>query len=264
MKKITLLGTLLVSTILLGGTVVAFADGEATPLPAGSKATATIEAADETDPETPTDPTDPGQELVPPIDGSASKGPLRMDFVPNLDFGSFKNQSAQIEQPALYNKISALQEDQTTVEKFVKNYVQVTDIRGTKEGWKLSVAGSDLKNTDQGSTNVLTGSKIVISKLDASSINFNGELTTGLDAISPIVAKETVEIELGGTEQALMTAAEGAGYNSWFMTLGAGKVVTGTSASTNENVQLIIPASADKSAADYSADLTWTLTSTPA
>lgn len=78
------------------------------------------------DPENPEDEVEPGGEIV------SSKGPLRFDMLPTINFGS----QLLSQENQKYYAFAQLFKSNTPARG---NYIQITDNRGTLAGWQLSV-----------------------------------------------------------------------------------------------------------------------------
>ncbi|MBO1103943.1 WxL domain-containing protein [Enterococcus faecalis] len=115
--------------------------------------------------------------------------------------------------------------------------VQVTDLRGSSAGWTLTVTAGKLKTT---SMKELVGTQIVLQTGQAS--NNNGEA---------VIIPDTIYLNPEQSEK-VMNATAGNGNG----------VSTGTWQSSD--VKLFVPGTTTKSAEQYTADLTWTLTDAPA
>ena len=123
MKK-NMIGTLLLSTLLLGGLATpAFAEGQAT---SKGDITFTVVPLDPTDPSKPVEPADPENP------GTGQTGPLTLDVVPELPFGTH-----EIESGTKTYQIDASKNDTP--------YLQVSDRRGVgavgqAQGWNVTVS----------------------------------------------------------------------------------------------------------------------------
>lgn len=116
--------------------------------------------------------------------------------------------------------------------------VQVTDLRGSSAGWTLTVTAGKLKTT---SMKELVGAEIRLHSGQTSDNN-NGET---------VIIPDTIYLIPEQSEK-VMNAAAGNGNG----------VTTGTWQSSD--VKLFVPGTTTKSAEQYTADLTWTLTDAPA
>ena len=128
MKKLFLTaGILLMSTALLSTTVNAatYTSNGAITFEADPNPTKPVDPTDPEKPVDPVDPTDPDG----PNPGTA--GPLSIDFASSFQFG---NQLITSETKDYYAQLQEFAAGAAG-----PNYVQVTDKRGTQEGWSLSV-----------------------------------------------------------------------------------------------------------------------------
>jgi hypothetical protein len=219
----------LLSTSILGGVLV-HADEHGDAASSTAKITFT---GDNSDPNGPVDPDDPGQpDPTPDPDdpdnpGTGDNGPLSIDHITNITFGTKDiSTSSQV-----YNAMNA------------KPDVQITDKRGVEGGWSLTAAISKFTASDK-------------SELKGAVLSFkNGDARTASDNTS---AKPTVNenITFDNTEaKNVMTADSLAGQGTWV------DVFEGDEGN-NTNVQLAVP-SGSAQAKEYTATITWTLTAGP-
>lgn len=147
-------------------------------------------------------------------------GELTLDKVSSFDFG---------QQPI--SKEDRLYGTKT------KSEIQITDLRGTSEGWQLTVKATPLMTS---SAQVLKGAQISFKGGKVS--NSNSETVTVVDE-QELIPENTVKI---------ISASEGNGSGlstvSW----------------DESGVRLFVPGNSTKNATEYTASLTWTLTDSPA
>lgn len=240
MKKTTLLtaGIILFSTLM--GTSTVFAADET----ASYETNGVIAFEADTDPTNPVDPTDPTSPVEPvdPTDPNGpnpgTNGPLSIDFASSFQFGK--------------QKITTVTKDYyAQVQTFANgtdgpNYVQVTDKRGTQEGWSLSVKQDTQFKT--AAAEELSGAVLSLSNGASASIMD--------DQYKPdLVAQNTLT---PGSESVLMTADAGKGMGTWIYKFGTDAIQGATA------VKLNVPGKTVKLAKEYSTTLTWSLKSTPA
>lgn len=161
-----------------------------------------------------------------------TSGLLTLDYVPLIDFGTH-----EIVDTMIY--------ESTTLEPFI----QVSDRRGTGQGWSVTAKASHFTNDD--SIESLQGAKVIFS---------NGEaVSTGHVTGVPPSTKEVV-LYTGGDAVTVVTAAVDTGLgtwmNRWLPTGGTEGAVT------NDNVTLDIP-SGSATIGKHKAVITWTLTDAP-
>lgn len=179
----------------------------------------------------PTDPTDPyepgpGDPEDPP---TGNTGPLTLDYVSSLDFGEHAISSSE----EIY---------QSTI---LRPFIQVTDRRGTGDGWRVVAKMSEFND---GAT--LPGAVVTLN---------NGT------AISPTIAEESerpipassVVLNAGGDAAPVVTAQEDAGFGSWIT-----RWFPSEESELNDHVTLQIPAGA-ATIGTHSATITWTLHDAP-
>lgn len=214
---------------------------------------------DPTDPENPVDPINPIDPEEPVEPGTP--GPLSIDFASSLNFGTQKISSVN----ETYYAYSQPVKDAAGEVAYKPNYVQVTDNRGTADGWKLTVTQTaDFTTTDESAKNKsLPGSTISMS---------------GAEAVSAATGTATPEVKnlilAPGEAAEVMTAAKDAGEGTWLSRFGKaedlmddanaliedenGEFVEST-INKNKQVKLEVPGKIAKSAAEYKTDLVWTL-----
>lgn len=225
MKKFILLGALVLGIFTFSNTQVVNAEEEST----STGATITF-TGDNTDPTNPVDPTDPDEPGTEP--GTGMEGPLSLDYVPQMAFGS--------------QKITGNVETYDLTD--LKPYIQVTDKRGTGAGWKVSVSLTSFENTDASKS--FDG---VITFKNAATAT-----TTGNSSVSP-TASDPVTVTSGSSEQKLVgTTANNQGMGTWVTRW----FPTGSQATTNDSVQLTVN-TANVSTDSYKANLNWIISNAP-
>ncbi|MCM3087528.1 WxL domain-containing protein [Bhargavaea ginsengi] len=179
------------------------------------------EVLDPENPENPYEPTDPTDT------GTGETGPLTLDYVSSINFGE--------------NEIK------TTAQKYqsstLRPFIQVTDRRGTGEGWNVTAQMSNFTVDEQVT---LPGSLLTLS---------NGSVISTSKSDAP-VPNNPVELNPGGTEVKIVTADQNAGLGSWITRWLAGNT------ESNENVTLEVPAGM-ATQGNHTAVITWTLTAGP-
>ncbi|WP_048950604.1 WxL domain-containing protein, partial [Enterococcus faecalis] len=125
------------------------------------------------------------------------------------------------------------------------NYVQVTDKRGTQEGWTLSAVQNGQFKTAQNEE--LVGAALSIANAGVTSI------VDAAYAPTPTAAHTFVP----GTEVELVKAEDGKGMGTWVYRFGKDATEGATA------VKLNVPGKAIKLAKEYRTTLTWTLKSVP-
>lgn len=233
MKKSMVLSTALLTAVTLASTTLgAVSAADVAPAPAKSFISASFEA-NTTDPTTPVDPTDPSKPVDPttPIDpvdpgedgngntGTGNTGALTVDYVSNLVFGTQKIKDAAYH-PTNTNP-----------------HVQVTDKRGTGEGWNLTAKLNEFK----GGSDVAAGAALTFK---------SGEVKSASTTTAPI-SPATVVLNAGADSSSMMSAAKDAGKGTWVDLF------------KDENISFTVPAGNVKSGVEYKATVDWTLTATP-
>lgn len=258
--KAGLMMTLLGSTII-GGAITT----EAAEVKADYKSDAVINFIPNDEPTSPVDPEEPGGGGVTPIDPidpttpvePGTPGPLSIDFASSLNFGIQKISSTD----ETYYAYSQQVTNEQGVTSNKPNYVQVTDNRGTAAGWTLSVTQlADFETTEAVKNKTLPGAAITLEGMSAVSAT----TATG----NPIV-KDTVTL-VPGTAEVITAAAQDSGEGTWITRVGSTQTLfddtetlnvdgTTTTVNKNKNIHLTVPGAIAKSAANYTAVLTWTL-----
>ncbi|MBN3526617.1 WxL domain-containing protein [Paenibacillus apiarius] len=179
------------------------------------------EDPDNPSPGTPVDPEDSGN------GGTGNSGALTLDYVSNIQFGTQKIGSG-------------------TIAYYAKNknpFVQVTDKRGTGEGWSLKARATEFKSRDG---KVLAGAVLSFR---------NGQVKSQSGNVSAPPAAYDVVFD-NKDAQLVMVAGNGAGRGTWI------DVFSGTDGN-NGNVQLQVLAGSADALTDYSAVITWVLSNAP-
>lgn len=164
-------------------------------------------------------------EVKPPTN---QKGKLTINAVSNIVFPNTK----------LGNESGAPIKAQVPVGE--KLGVQITDIRGTGAGWKLTVAATEFQNTEK--TLTLRGAKVTIP---------SGGTTISEEGNDPAFQPNVQQVVLGPDHNVFMTAAAGKGLGKWLHYF---------EDATNK-ITLDIPSG--NKVANYVSNVTWTLQDTP-
>ncbi|XZF74789.1 WxL domain-containing protein [Bacillus sp. AL-1R] len=232
-SKIVAIGVVSISTIV-GAANTSFA---AVASQANSKAGVTfkegsspINPVDPTDPTTPLEPTDPTNPTNPP---TGESGPLTLDYVSSVQFGS--------------KEISISNEVYSSTSK--KPFIQVSDRRGTGAGWKVTAKASRFSN---GISETLPGAVLTFK---------NGSVATPGIGTSPTPA-QTITLNTDGlTESLVVTAEPGTGLGTW-LTRWLGPNPNVNDGALNNNVTLQIPGGS-ATIGNHEAVVTWTLVDAP-
>ncbi|TLG78271.1 WxL domain-containing protein [Vagococcus zengguangii] len=267
MKKTTIISTIIMNTLLLGGLMPAVS-AEGLPQEASSEAGVGFEPNNEVvdpvdpnkpDPEkpiNPTDPENPGTDLPDPETPNA--GPISLDFASKLYFGLQKISTSN---QTYYAAAQPYGPDN----QLTTNYVQVTDVRGDDQAtWKLSV--KQLKDfTVPETTKTLANTKIHFT---------DGNMNTQAEnsSAAPSVLNESFTLETG-TQVDVVQASDGKGMGTWVLRFGTNdSLATNTGdegtypeaiTKLNKEISLEVPGASTKLAEKYTTDLLWTLSDTP-
>lgn len=190
-----------------------------------SEASVTLEAEDTVDPTGPVvEPTDPETE-------TGNEGPLRIDMVPNFDFGIQKIGATSQAYPVIPGQNAELED--------FKVAAQVTDARGTGIGWNFEARISK-EFTDAVASRTLDGAVLKLG---------TGELFTAADNATTIPSFVTAGMNLNDALQPVMTADTDEGLGNWAVVFSA------------PDTTLTIPAGSY--AGSYTAEVEWVLSTTP-
>ncbi|CAM3280983.1 WxL domain-containing protein [Vagococcus fessus] len=247
-----LMTVVLISTSVLGA-ATSFAAGETSKATTEGKVQFTNEDNNEVEP--PVNPeTDPEGEVVEPGEEPGGEqgtaGPLQINWVSNFDF--------DINKVSMVDKFydAKLTNDKKT-KKPLANFVQLTDKRGTGEGWSLSVTQKGEFTSEK---NILDGARIHLKNGNITS-NLGEETFPSMD-LKETPAEGAEEISGQGTlvpdqKLPLMTATEKKGMGRY--SLYFGKTTDG---SAESSVQLEVPGNIVKYAdVAYTTALEWNLES---
>ncbi|KPG71767.1 WxL domain-containing protein [Enterococcus sp. RIT-PI-f] len=207
--------------------------------------------------------------IVPPVEEpdiipeepDETAGPLAIVHAPNLDFGT---QEISV-QDETYTMLAEKAKTKDGKEVPYVSFVQVQDLRGSNAGWSLMVSLSDF-TSDNTQNNILKGAALTFTP---GVLNYSG------DDISKPGFVETLEIGAKSSNTVVIdaqtkvvedkTVGEGAGVTSlvWGDQEKLNKAEPDEQV-LNDAITLFVPKTATKDAAEYTATLTWELTSTPA
>lgn len=190
---------------------------------------------DPTDPEKPVDPVDPTDPDGP---NPGTAGPLSIDFASSFQFG---NQLITSETKDYYAQLQEF-----TAGAAGPNYVQVTDKRGTQEGWSLSVVQNGQFKTAEDQE--LTAAQIRLTK---------GTVVTPSLSPKPSNVSTTITLNPNGAQSLVMSAQDGEGAGTYLMSWGD------SLAAAMDSIELEVPGSTTKYASQYNTTFTWLLTDTP-
>lgn len=217
------------------------------------------------DPEEPATPVDPGET-------PSTSGPLRIDFVPTLNFHANKITDKDM----IYPVNAQLFHDGTPARG---NYVQVTDLRGGASGWTLQLRQeTQFKNANTPNSQ-LDGAVL---SLDKAWVN-----STESANLAPSVSKDVIHLDNIGATYNLAEASSGKGNGTWLISFGASQTNPKDLESTltpkldssgeavldpafenqqiqeNRAITLSIPGATKIDPVTYSTVLTWVLAELP-
>ncbi|MGM0124013.1 hypothetical protein IGI37_001387 [Enterococcus sp. AZ194] len=187
---------------------------------------------------TPVDPTNPGGEPNP-----GTTGPFSIDFASSFNFGLNKITNQTMDYYARAQTFTGGTSERA-------NYVQVSDNRGTKEGWTLTVTQKEQLKATTATTattnDTLTGAEITL----------NDSAVNSVSTSTAPVAEATMTL-VPGEPSTVMSAKVGEGAGTHLTKWGTDEE-TGA-----KSVALEIPGGSTKEKAVYSTKLIWTLSDTP-
>ena len=192
------------------------------------------------DPVDPLDPVNPNPDPDP--DGPTGNiGPLTLDYAPRLDFG--------------IHEVSSKTENYKATS--MKPYIQVTDRRGTFQGWTVTAYASPLINTSTSSP--LIGADITFTNSKAE----RGFIASGSpDALGGAPeALETFKLPADGKEEGAITVLS-ASYEQGIGTWIDKWLPNETEGAINNSVTLKVPGGVAQEGS-YTGTIKWTLESTP-
>lgn len=217
------------------------------------------------------DPENPGT-TVDPGDSPKTTGPLRIEFVPTLNFHA----NRITKKDAVYPVNAQLFHDGTSARG---NFIQISDYRGEAKGWTLQLRQETQFQNTSTANRQLDGAVL---SFDKSWVN-----STQPDNLAPTVSKEVIRLDNIGDTYNLAEATEGTGSGTWAISFGASaenpkgvtntltpKVDTTGEAVLDENfgnqqiyensaITLSIPGATKIDPVTYSTVLTWILAELP-
>lgn len=218
------------------------------------------------------DPEAPKNELTTDETYGKTTGPLRIDFVPNLNFNSNKIVAGDID----YAADALLFKDVISPRGY---FIQVSDYREDRTGWSLQVR-QETQFINQSKAN---------SQLNGAVLSFDKSWTNTPNGGSrhPDVSKEVIRLNNIGETYTLAKADKGTGGGTWSITFGAshdnknnetptfsprldeaGQPVIDSAKGNqavymNDAVHLSVPKGTDKEPGTYSTVLTWIISELP-
>ncbi|MEI5994478.1 WxL domain-containing protein [Candidatus Enterococcus mansonii] len=210
--------------------------------------------------------------ILNPGDSPKTSGDLRIDFVPQFNFGSNKIS----DKDEKYYGNAQLFHDKTGARG---NFIQISDYRGTGSGWILQVRQETQFRNDTTTNKELNGAVI---SLDQSWAN-----STRSEMEAPIVSKDVIRINNIGETYNLAEASQGKGQGTWSINFGAsiendkgrkdtlspkmdthGKPMLDPAFENkpiyqNEALTLSIPGATKKDPVNYQTVITWILSELP-
>lgn len=222
--------------------------------------------SDVVDPENPENPADPGE-------SPSTKGPLRIDFIPALNFGRSVMHKKERAYPALAQQFF----DETGPRG---SYVQITDQRSKSTGWSLQ-----MKQHTQ-FQNAVIQKREEQELLGAYLSLDNGWAKSSSTSPAPTVTRETIALNSMDTVYEVATATKGAGRGVWTIAFGASETNSDNQtttlkplvdkeghavldeeyqkpAYTNSAITLTVPNAINVYPVQYETKITWILAELP-
>lgn len=209
------------------------------------------------------------QEVIQITDGSKTKGPLRIQFVPNFNFGSHgsisADQAKEYANPLAYTTVSG---PVSNADGKIAPFVQVSDFRGMSDDefaanpWTLTVVGSEFKAAAAGgkAEHVLKGSTIALKE---------SKLTTTIgDTVmaGKLAAGDLGTISTDGKNPLTVLKSNTDNTNGYQVSNVFDKTYTKTGKPADKitGVEFVKPAGiTPQKDREYKASLTWTLSDAP-
>ncbi|WP_240616009.1 WxL domain-containing protein [Listeria kieliensis] len=170
------------------------------------------------------------------------KGPLSLDFVPNIQFHA---QKGSWEEERYYAPLIQVQRSDEKGLEQVPNFVQVTDDRGSLSGWTLVLRqNGQFRN----GAHELEGTEIKLSKL---------HMVSG-ESKRPPIAFQEITLDPDGKESSLVIQAKkGTGAGTWLGLFGKDNQEAQTA------ISVTVPGEVTKEQGKYQTSLTWELHDSP-
>ncbi|EOL50470.1 WxL domain-containing protein [Enterococcus caccae] len=217
------------------------------------------------------DPEHPEKTLNPGVDYGKTSGPLRIDFVPNFQFG----RSAINLSNMSYSANALLFEGEIAPRG---QFIQISDYREGQTGWSLQV------RQDTQFTNI----KDSKTQLDGAVLSFDNSWVSTRNGASrqPDVSKEVIRLDNLGETYTLAHSPKGTGNGTWSIVFGASKDNPEDESGTinprldkngniisdpqenqalymNNAVRLSLPGKTKKKPGTYATVLTWIISELP-
>lgn len=248
-----------IGSIILLMTFILTLPAEAYAAPSGEpESSAVLEFTEGEGPTTIVDPEKPVYSIDPHEDENGetgvtnNRGSLRIDYVSNFKFGSQAVQSGSQQFHAALIPADAEHTESGYIE--VPNFVQLSDLRGTKAGWTLSVKQDDYFKVTSGELEgrEMTGARITLDNIITNTARQENAVQTAADKITFTAIGEYYH---------LMTAVKGEGTGTHVAHFG--EYNQGQKESARNSVILEIPAGIEKTIAPYQTSFTWLLADVP-
>lgn len=218
------------------------------------------------------DPEAPKNELTTNEEYGKTTGPLRIDFVPNLNFNSNKIAEGDI----AYSADALLFKDVIAPRGY---FIQVSDYREARTGWSLQVRQETQFTNQSKKDSQLNGAVLSFDQSWVNTVNGAGQY--------PAVSKEVVRLNNIGETYTLAQAEKGTGGGTWSITFGASQdnklgvsptlkprldssskpvvdpINDNQAVYMNDAVRLSIPAKTKKEPGTYTTVLTWIISELP-
>ncbi|CAM3372624.1 WxL domain-containing protein [Vagococcus fessus] len=227
-----------------------------------------------TDPENPGEGVKPGPEVNPP----GTTGPLSIDFASSLNFGTNLITSKTETYVA---RAQGIMEEGTPENgagkpsRYVPNYVQITDNRGSNSGWTLKVKQNGQFTNKETLNKVLKGSTVTFANPTLNSTMI--KTVKSPDAVQGFTLDAGLDENTPGAETLVMSAQNEAGAGTWLDYFGKDlkeveTIIEDAEApaepqtikeTVNPAITLTVPGTTPKDAVKYTTSFTWTLSDIP-
>ncbi|EAE8347167.1 WxL domain-containing protein [Listeria monocytogenes] len=150
---------------------------------------------------------------------------------------------------------------EASVSKKVTPYVQVSDVRGTNNGWTLSVTGSAFKESST-PAKTIPGAQLTIPKSTVNSKTSSAKAPTGYDNITISMTGTGAVPVMSAKDKQTATPtnfSDDEGMGTWTDSFGS----AASRATETSKPKLSIPSNVIVADGTYQSKLTWTLSDTP-
>ncbi|MBC1376076.1 WxL domain-containing protein [Listeria sp. FSL L7-0091] len=151
---------------------------------------------------------------------------------------------------------------EVSVTKDVTPYAQISDVRGSNNGWTLSVTGSEFKDSSTPAKKI-AGAELTIPKSTVSTRDSTAQAPTGYDNVTISMTGGAAVPVMAAKDKQTATPTnfnDDEGMGTWTDSFGSAQI----SATETTKPKLTIPKNVAVAEGTYQSTLTWTLSDTPA